>query len=638
MISQNDEISSTEKLLDTIRSNDTSIEDKIPAVSPATPSTIAEKSFLERMLSSKDFLAKILPSKESITIGIDIGYNELSFVKIKNLPDKKWRLMSLRSVSFKPGIPSETADYEDLLKTSLSEFCGPLEEDLNIWCIISAGRVDVKRFLIPRVPKKQLENTVFWKVKKEFRFDEKESIFDYRVQDEIIEKGAHKIAILAYIAPKNEVKEIKDLFSRIGFPLTGVSIAPFAVQNLFSTGWIKTTEDTATNLHIGHDWSRIDIYSKGNLVSTRGIKSGVNSMIQSIMDGYNERIKTTSILEMAGEEDESGKGADQMDMEQARKVLLSLRSDLPPLTEKDTGYQLKEEEIFELIQPAVGRLVRQVERTFEHYIATFDDESVGKVYNTGRVHFYGPLIDHIGKQLGIEMEVNDPLDPDKNPYLGDVTVPESVSIRAVYALAVGITLSDNDYTPNFIFTYKDKKRKNTIAIISRSIFFTTMLTLSIAFGFFLWALSSGGQKQDEAVSLSHQLEQLGPRVNKDLVLQMAAQIKDKHQRLKEYSERFRAIAVINEISALTPSNIKLLSLTIDLGGVPVGKSEMVGKTLLLDGIITGEPQMYETSLVGYMMKLEDSPIFSTPKVFKGALKPYGEEGDVLCFTIELKLS
>ncbi|MBU4288645.1 MAG: hypothetical protein KKI12_10800 [Proteobacteria bacterium] len=626
MISQNDEISSTEKLLDTIRSNDTSIEDKIPAVSPTTLSTKAVKSFL----------TKILPSKEPITVGIDIGYNELILVKIKHLPDQKWRLMDFRCVTFNPEISKEAAEFDGFLKTALSEFCGPLKE-VNIWCIMSAARVDIKRFLIPKVPKKQIENTVFWKVKKDTHFDEKESIFDYRVQDEVIEKGTSKLSVISYIAPKNEVKEIKDLFSRIDFPLTGISIDPFAIQNLFSAGWIPTSDNTITNLHIGHDWSRIDIYSKGNLVLTRGIKSGVNSMIQSIMDEYNERIKTTSILEMAGEEDESGKGEDHMDMEQARKVLLSLRPDLPPLTEKDLGYQLKKEEIFELIQPAVSRFVRQVERTFEHYISIFDEDSVGKVYNSGGVHFYGQLIDYIGEKLGIEMEISDPLNPDKNPYLGDVTLPELISSRAPYALAVGIALSDNDRTPNFIFTYKDKKRKDVITRISRSIFVTTMLTLSIAFGFFLWALSSGEHKKEEIVRLNQQLEQLGPRVNKDLILQMAAKIENKHQNLKEYSERFQVMAVINEISALTPSNIKLLSLTADFGGVPVGKSERVEKTLSLDGIIIGKHQVHETSLLGYIMRLGDSPIFSTPKVFKGALEPYGEEGDVLRFTIELKL-
>ena len=173
MISQNDEISSTEKLLDTIRSKDTSIEDKIPAVSPVPasghPNTEAVKSFF----------AKMLPSKGSITIGIEIGYNEVCLVKIKQLPEQKWRLMDFRGVPFNPETSKESDEFADLLKTSLSEFCGPLKE-VNIWCTISAARVDVKRFMIPKVPKKQIENSVLWKAKKEFRFDEKEFIFDYR--------------------------------------------------------------------------------------------------------------------------------------------------------------------------------------------------------------------------------------------------------------------------------------------------------------------------------------------------------------------------------------------------------------------------------------------------------------------------
>ncbi len=139
------------------------------------------------------------------------------------------------------------------------------------------ARVDVKHLLIPNVPKKQIENSVLWKAKKEFHFDEKESIFDYRVQEEVIEEGASKLSVIAYIAPKNEIKEIKDLFARTGFPLAGISIAPFAIRNLFLTGWIITSEDTITNLHIGHEWSRVDIYSKGNLVLTRSIKSGVSA-------------------------------------------------------------------------------------------------------------------------------------------------------------------------------------------------------------------------------------------------------------------------------------------------------------------------------------------------------------------------
>jgi len=618
MLSQNDEISSTEKLLDAIRG-------KTPAISTLSPIT---RSF-------KSYLARIIPSKEPVTVGVDIGYADLRLVKIEQLPDQKYRLLDFKRVPFNADLSEETPEFDDFLKSSLTEFCGPLKK-LKIWSIMSAVRADVRYFLIPKVAKKQIENTVYWKLKKEAGFDEKETIFDFRVQDEVVEKGVAKIVIIAYTAPKKEVEETENLFSRIGFPLAGISIAPFAIQNLLKTGWMPVPDQTVTNLHIAHDWSRINIFFKGNLVMTRGIKTGVNSMIESLMERFNKGRKA----EVTGQGERplaEGFDAEAMNIGQARKALFSLNPDSPPMTEEDIDFQLKKEEILEMVSPAVNRLVRQVERTFKHYTTTFKVESVGKIYTSGGIHFYGPLIDYIGEKLGIEMEINDPFDPAKTPFLGAVTLPESVSDRAPFALAVGMALSDNIRTPNFIFTYKDKKKHANITRIKQCISVAFMLTIIISVGFFWWLTSSGEQKKAELVRLNQQLDQYSPRVNKDLILQMATKLKKKHQSLKEYSEKLLVNAAIGELAALTPSNIRLLSITADLGSVSANKSGDAKKRLVLDGIILGKKEMFETSLVGYMMRLEGSPIFSAPVVNKGAIESYGEEGDVLYFTIELKL-
>jgi Tfp pilus assembly PilM family ATPase len=246
MLSQNDEISSTEKLLDTIRGNDPPpAPNKTPATSTLSPITRGFKSYL----------ARIIPSKEPITVGVDIGYADLRLVKIKQLPGPKWQLLDFKRVPFNADLSEETPEFDDFLKSSLSGFCGPLKE-FKIWSIMSAVRADVRYFLIPKAAKKQIEKTVYWKLKKEAGFDEEETIFDFRVQDEVIEKGVAKIVVIAYTAPKKEVEETKNLFLRIGFPLAGISIAPFAIQNLLKTGWIPAPDQTVTNLHIAHNWSR----------------------------------------------------------------------------------------------------------------------------------------------------------------------------------------------------------------------------------------------------------------------------------------------------------------------------------------------------------------------------------------------
>jgi Tfp pilus assembly PilM family ATPase len=627
MLSQNDEISSTEKLLDAIRCNDPQ-PGKTLAISTLSPITRGFKSYL----------ARIIPSKKSITVGIDIGYADIRLVKIKQLPDLKWRLLDYKRVPFNNDLSEETPEFDDFLKSALTEFCGPLKE-LKIWSIMSATKADAHYFIIPKVAKKQIQRTVSWKLKKEAGFDEKETIFDFRVQDQVIEKGFTKIVVIAYTAPRKEVEETKNLFLRIGFPLAGISIAPFAIQNMLKTGWIPTTDQTVTNLHIAHDWSRINIFFKGNLVMTRGIKTGVQSMIESLMEKFNGSGKTFS-LEVTGEEEMPLAGdfdAEAMNFGQAQKVLFSLNSDSPPLTEEDMGFQLTKQEILEMVSPAVNRLVRQVERTFEHYTTTFKAESVGKIYTSGGIHSYGQLITYIGEKLGIDMEINDPFDPAKTSFLCAVAPPESVSDRAPFALAVGMALSDNTRTPNFIFTSKDKKKHASITRIKQCISVAFMLTIAISAGFFWWLAGSGEQKKAELVMLNQQLNQYTPYVNKNSILQIAARLKKKHQSLKEYSEKLLVIAAISELSALNPSNIRLINITADLGSVSANKSSDAKKRLVVEGIILGKNQMFESSLVGYIMRLEGSPIFSAPVVNKSAIESYGEEGDVLHFTIKLKL-
>ena len=93
--------------------------------------------------------------------------------------------------------------------------------------MMPTARVDVRHVRIPKVTKKQTDNVVYWTAKKEAPFDEKEMIFDFKLQGEVVEQGIPKLAAMVYTAPRQEVEELKNLFSRIGWPLKGIRIRPF---------------------------------------------------------------------------------------------------------------------------------------------------------------------------------------------------------------------------------------------------------------------------------------------------------------------------------------------------------------------------------------------------------------------------
>jgi len=629
MIMKSDrEITSTEKLLDIIRGKkDSGIEktDEVVKVKKKRPSF---KAFRFRPFDSK------------VTVGVDVGYQSLRMVKIQETAENQWKLVDYRSVPL-PKASVGSFEFTGFVKSELSKFCGT-SKNLKIWTLIPSSKVDVRFIKIPKVPPKQVENAVYWTVKKEITFEDSETILDYDVQGDITEQGVQKLSVLVHTTPRSEVQSIQDLFSDAGYHLAGVTIAPFAIQNLFRTGWVPVVGDVTASLYIGRDWSRIDMYSKGNLVLTRGIKAGLSSMVEALVETYNEKMKKAP-----AERDSVAKTDRGLTTEQAHKLLMSLNPDAPPLGREDFGHQLKEEEIFSMILPAIERLVRQVERTF----ANVGAERVGKIYIAGVIDGYKPLVDYIGDQLGIESGIMDALSLD-SPSIYDVNPPSSVSERVAFAPAVGLALSDNSRTPNLNFTYKAKQKMIQVARVNRVIMMGVLLFILLGSGAFYWQLHLADQKKATYENLRKELDRYNPRIDKNFILQIATKVKQEQGVTRSYSERYIGMAVISELSTLTPSHIRLLKMRTDMAAVPAAKnpggtpakepvkeSERV-RNLEVEGIVLGERSKLESLLSSYVLKLQSSPLFRETKVQKTNVESYymnKGQSEVLRFNLTVKI-
>ena len=622
------EITSTEKLLDIIRGKkDSGIEktDEVVKVKKKRPSL---KAFRFRPFDSK------------VTVGVDVGYQSLRMVKIQETAENQWKLVDYRSVPL-PKASVGSFEFTGFVKSELSKFCGT-SKNLKIWTLIPSSKVDVRFIKIPKVPPKQVENAVYWTVKKEITFEDSETILDYDVQGDITEQGVQKLSVLVHTTPRSEVQSIQDLFSDAGYNLAGVTIAPFAIQNLFRTGWVPVVGDVTASLYIGRDWSRIDMYSKGNLVLTRGIKAGLSSMVEALVETYNEKMKKAP-----AERDSVAKTDRGLTTEQAHKLLMSLNPDAPPLGREDFGHQLKEEEIFSMILPAIERLVRQVERTF----ANVGAERVGKIYIAGVIDGYKPLVDYIGDQLGIESGIMDALSLD-SPSIYDVDPPSSVSERVAFAPAVGLALSDNSRTPNLNFTYKAKQKMIQVARVNRVIMMGVLLFILLGSGAFYWQLHLADHKKATYENLRKELDRYNPRIDKNFILQIATKVKQEQGVTRSYSERYIGMAVISELSTLTPSHIRLLKMRTDMAAVPAAKnpggtpakepvkeSERV-RNLEVEGIVLGERGKLESLLSSYVLKLQSSPLFRETKVQKTNVESYymnKGQSEVLRFNLTVKI-
>ena len=237
---------------------------------------------------AKSFSSLTPTFQRPLTVGVDIGHQALQMVKVEEVAADQWKLVDFRLVPIPATIARGTHEFTNFLKSEMGKFCGTAK-GIQIWNLMSSSKVDVRFIKIPKVPRKQLENAVYWTAKRELSFEDMDTILDFEVQSDLVEQGVKKTSVMVYTAPRSEVESVVELFADAGYQLSGLTIAPFAIQNLFRTKWMPTYGETLASLYLGREGARIDIYSRGSLILTRDIKTGMNSMVESLVENYIDR-------------------------------------------------------------------------------------------------------------------------------------------------------------------------------------------------------------------------------------------------------------------------------------------------------------------------------------------------------------
>lgn len=630
------EITSTEKLLDIIRKGKVGQRQET-----VTPPDNAIRSFEHEPPDDPETgktvsrgPSRIFSFHKTANVGVDIGHHFLRMASVAKEANGVWRLLDYRCSPMPPSSPRGTKEFSEWLKSEISTFCRSIKKPL-IWALMSSANVDIRHIRIPKVPNKQIENAVLWTVKKDAPYNweavhsEAETVFDFEVLGEVMDQGIAKIAVMLYTAPRTEVEELSRLFSGIGFPLTGITVASFAFQSILKSRCMATAEETSASLFIGNEFSRIDIYAQDKLVMTRDIKAGIKSMMELLY----EEIGSEKFMSRQ----ESGAGEPFSAEQSLRKILNSLSRDGQPLKEGDPGFGMKEDEIFNIIQPSLERLVRQVERTFEHYTVTLKNERIHRIYVTSAMNVYQPMVEYIGSQLGVAYSI--PAPDSQRDMRCDIGIDYPLSERTAMMMALGLALSDNSFTPNMIFTYKEKEKSSRITFINRIIFAFFIASVTICSGIFMYDLYSLSQKKTALFKLENQLSQMQPRVDQAIMQQL-------FQRSKAISERYMPVALLSEVSTLTPSNIRLTSLKAGFiktnteqkpaEAMPKEATEAIGEGIAIEGLISGSNKSdIEKSLTDYVARLGASPMFPKVAIQKSNYEQINNK-DFLYFMILIK--
>ncbi|MCD6224089.1 MAG: hypothetical protein J7K32_00960, partial [Deltaproteobacteria bacterium] len=165
-----------------------------------------------------------------------------------------------------------------------------------------------------------------------------------------------------------------------------------------------------------------------------------------------------------------------------------------------------------------------------------------------------------------------------------------------------------------------------------SLFAFLIFLMTVCVGIYLSQNHILSQKRNLLSGLNREIESYVPNVDRDLLLKMASRAKTAREDLDNISSRHLGLAVISELTDLTPDNIRLLSIKSKLGGGRVADKN----TLDLEGLIFGDRMTFETLLGGYLVKLKKSLLFDKPVIKKNLVEMY-QGREVLHFSVSLEL-
>jgi hypothetical protein len=382
------------------------------------------------------------------------------------------------------------------------------------------------------------------------------------------------------------------MFDRAGYPLTGITAIPFALQNYFRTRMVQPDVPYFAVTYISQDTSDIYCFSKSGLILTRSLRTGALNLIEEL--------------------DENPEMAQ-----------LFLPGDEPETTSPISP------QVQEISERLVSKIIRTGDYCAQHYTG---NTPITHYYFLGEISMFGPFMGLAKNMIPGGVRTVEPV-LDKATCKGRPALPEKGDERSAFPVALGIALSSDDLTPNFLNTHQDKREQTRRKRITGTICLAGMMILTALIALHLFYTTI--HKKD--LVLQNRLDQELARIENDItsadVERVIAASKEKISQADIYIDRYRPLGMIFDLCRITPPHIRLTSLAYGKSGA---KKEGV-RTLRIQGRITGPALTLEAELAHYILTLSNSPMFGNIHVTK-ELTDVKNEQDQLVFSATLEIS
>ncbi len=201
-------------------------------------------------------------------VGLDIGEASVKAVRIKMTSDGP-RIMVFARQSIPPEIRDKKKARAAFIQESLTKmFSETRFRTSRVVCSVPRSATHVSFLSFPEMSGKDLQGALEMELRKNIPFELEDAVYDHTILDG---DQQEQLEIIASVVQKENMEEFVRVVEGAGLLITGISIAPFALENLIACPGLFKAEKTVALLDIGYGGAGINFFSGGKLQFARSI-------------------------------------------------------------------------------------------------------------------------------------------------------------------------------------------------------------------------------------------------------------------------------------------------------------------------------------------------------------------------------
>jgi type IV pilus assembly protein PilM len=317
--------------------------------------------------------------KPEIHLAIEFTTDAVKFVRLARDGDR-YTIEKLKSISvpYSEQLEEQVQAWRTGAREILSE---EKVENHTLLLGVNGKHASFSQFTLPKIPKKELRETLTWKMKDTLSFPIEEAEVDFRICGESV--GGQGNPQLAYVSalPRSVVDLHRNILKDLGCAGVRPAHCAFSISKM-PNAFPGNDQSVTAVVDIGDSVTEVALYDSGSLHFLRKLSFG-GRVLNSVMT----QAVTTERGTVALTREEATRARQETTLLQRR-------------VDEVIAGKVEATKIHALIRPEVEKLINELKRSFDYY-ANEQGNEVEKVFVTGGSSRLKGLVELLQEQLTI---------------------------------------------------------------------------------------------------------------------------------------------------------------------------------------------------------------------------------------------